>query len=263
MIKKYIYLFLRYLGIEISKMSAYKANLVIYSIFSIISDLLGPFAMYVVYNVSNGIPGWSFYEILFFQGCLIFVFGFSHFAFMPMTWRTSRNIQYGIVDQMLIRPVNTLALISVSNPDVDGFASAVLGVVLMTYSAVKINAVFSVINMIYFIVLMLCGIIFYYSFAVIITGISFIIVKSQALLEAFWTVESFAQYPFAVYSGPVVLFLTFVIPFGLAGNYPATALLKGMDSLFFFELVGITFLFLFFSIKVWDYCLSRYTSAGG
>jgi ABC-2 type transport system permease protein len=182
---------------------------------------------------------------------------------MSMTWRMSRSIERGSLDQILTKPINPLALISISNTDVDGLSEFLLGLALILYSILNLNLAFNFVNLACFVILLICGIIVEYSFSIILTGLAFLTVKTKAVLEAFWSLESFGEYPFVIYERVLTFIFTFILPFGLAANYPATALIKGVSSVLFFELVGVTSAFLLFSIGAWNLCLRKYTSAGG
>lgn len=76
--------------------------------------------------------------------------------------------------------------------------------------------------------------------------------------------KEFGKYPIVIYGRKLQIFLTYVVPFGFAGYYPA-AFLLGMEKnlIYWFGPVAAAALAVTAAGLSWKFALGRYQSAGG
>ena len=75
--------------------------------------------------------------------------------------------------------------------------------------------------------------------------------------------NEFAKYPTTIYSMPVRIFVTYIIPFAFTGYYPALFLLTGENP--WFNIGGVVLIsavLFILSLLIWNKGLKAYESAG-
>ena len=103
----------------------------------------------------------------------------------------------------------------------------------------------------------------YYSIIVMISALSFLVVKSWGIFSLLWRSMDFIRYPLDIYSLPLRYLFTFFLPLGLASFYPAKALLGEISWLFVGEMVLVVGVFFGLSLVLWHFAMKKYNSAGG
>jgi ABC-2 type transport system permease protein len=114
-----------------------------------------------------------------------------------------------------------------------------------------------------FVVLVVLGLFVYFSLIVIVSSLSFLVVKSWGLFSLLWRTIDFVRYPLDIYSLPLRYLFTFFLPLGLASFYPAKALMGEVGWLFVGEMVLVVGAFFGLSLVLWHFAMKKYTSAGG
>lgn len=250
-------------GMQLSRDMAYKWNFFIKLGATVVQDLIGPLIILLIYSTTSGIPGWSFYEFILFQGTLTFVFGIGHFLFVSIPVETIYNVRNGTFDKFLVQPVNTLIYLTASAFDWDGISQVFVGIFLVVFAFMKLNlAVFSV-NTLAFLFLVLLGLLFQYSIMVLIGALTFTLIQSWALLDLVFKLTDFARYPSNVYGLSIQFFITFLFPIAISAFYPVQALLHGFNLIFLLKASIPVILFFAFSLWLWNIGIKKYTSAGG
>jgi len=249
--------------LEISKLMAYRFNFVLKSIAMLIFGIGGPLIAMIIYNISSGIPGWTFEEFLLINGIFIFIAGLNHLLFESMTWRIIHKVRDGSFDVRLVKPISALIYATITGVELEGLSRTFLGGIIIVYSLVKMGWAFSLINLVSFIFLIFLAMIFMYSIDVITTALSFLVVKSYALMDIFREFTHVGRYPITIYGTTGMMAFTFLFPVGLAAFYPASAILGKIPTITIFYLAAVAFAFFGFSILLWKLAIRKYSSAGG
>ncbi|MFH0869314.1 MAG: ABC-2 family transporter protein [archaeon] len=252
-----------WLALQVASEMAYKLNFIMKMFAMITFDSFGPLLAYVIYNVSSGLPGWSFSEFLLMQGVWIFTTGLTHLLFFGFAGSVLENVRDGNFDLVMIKPANPLLLGLATGADMDGASRVVVGAVVSTYALVKMGWIASIANFAAFALLIIAAILFLLSLQIIIAAMSFVYVKTWTLMNIFDVFVDIGKNPISVL-GPVgMAFFSYGIPIGLAAFYPASALLGKIAIM---NVMGMFFIGLGFfamSVGLWNFGIKRYTSAGG
>ena len=260
---KILKFFLRFTSLEIMAHLAYPGQLLMFALSQLIFSISGPVIAVIVYGVGKGIPGWSFYEFLIFNGTFTLVYGIWGTFFLAQIWRLSRDIENGSFDKFLIRPVKFPLYLLISGFDLDWIGQSAFGLFLILYPIIlgKVNV--TVMNVLIYLFLILLSAFVGYAMVMFIAGLEIIFVKRETIWNIIDSVVEFVRYPLNIY-GPVIQFVfTFVLPFGLASFYPTQALFGRLN---LFTLIPFTILsvgFLLVAIKFLNFAVKKYTSAGG
>jgi len=240
---------------------AYKAAFFIQTLSLFLGDLVVPIVSTLIYSVSAGIPGWSLYEFILFQGTLIIVIGLWHMFFAGLLGETINSVKEGTFDKVLLKPFSSLAYVTSRGFDLDGIGEFLSGIAIVVFAMFKLK--FALILLIPYVIAILLGALFEFSLTVIASSFAFIFVKTWRLYEFISALERFGRYPLIIYSEGLRFILTFGVPVAMASYYPASLLL-GKESLSMALIAAIPVL-VFFGIALlcWRYAMTKYSSAGG
>ncbi|MFC1685435.1 ABC transporter permease [Nanoarchaeota archaeon] len=227
----------------------------------ILGDILTPLVSLLIYAASAGIPGWTLFEFILFQGTLILTIGVWRTFFLDMLWVVIFRIQEGEFDKVLLKPFPTLATVTTEGFDFEGVGEIIAGMMIVGFALYKLQ-IFTWLMFPYILIILL-AVLFMYSLLVFTASLAFIFVKAWRLAELINVVEKFARWPITVYSTTIRFVLTFVVPAAIASYYPAAVLL-GKEPLSRAAVAVIPVIgFFILSLLSWKWAISKYTSAGG
>lgn len=218
----------------------------------------------VVYANVESVAGWTYYEMLFLIGLDILTTEVLFGVFVVFNMRyLPELIKDGVVDTHLLKPVDDMFLLTMGRPWTLGVLSGISGIYLIVYSFVKSEVLFSVINCMSFIWILVCGSICIYSFLVIITSLSFRFTNVSVLPNIGSTLMQFKRNPHQIYRGPLKVIFYVLIPVVFVGGIPSLALLRGIEVWYLAASTILAVLFVSFSRVVWLYMIKFYSSGGG
>ncbi len=260
---KYPSLALKAAQVYLNKDLAYKTNFIIVIIALMVGDLVGPTLALIIYGTTEGIPGWTIYQFLLFQGTLITVYGLARALTGDFFWIVYEAVERGEFDKFLLKPYNSWLYLMATSIDWQGFFEAFLGITIAAYTITKLQINLFSTGFVVYLLLVCAGILFHSAIVTLVTSGSFIAVKNESLLLLYQKLSDFARYPLTVYGIGLQFFLTFLFPVAVSSFYPVEALLRGM-TLPTTMLVILPVLVLFaLSLKGWHHTIRKYTSAGG
>jgi len=250
-------------NVELASWMAYRLSFFLFLIGTAIFSLFGPVLVYLIYSNNLSFPGWTFYEALLLLGSFSLVAGIEHYAFSAIGWSTSELVRRGRFDGFLIRPVSPLKFAILRTPDIDGLAELAMGIIIVTYSIIKLQLVIQPINALMYLLIVLAGVSFLTSIDIIAASMNFIFVKAHAIIDFFTQLRKFGKYPISIFGPMGYIIFTFFLPMGLIAFYPAQALLGRLNWVSVAQLLLVALSFFLLSLLSWRYGLRHYTSAGG
>jgi len=254
--------FLEGVKISFSKEMIYKVNFIIRMMTLLSFDMILPLITLVIYSKTNGFAGWSFDEIVFFQGVFILVNGIDRFLFRRANWKLSSDIRSGSFDRYLLYPINTLAYISFSSLAVEHIAQITVGIILLIYSAFKMQLIITLGKLLMFFTFLLLGLLLLLSIQIFQYAIIIRAVMIGRLGEFFMQLKRYGEYPIDIYNNFISTVFRYILPLAALAYYPSQVLLKTIESDLTIIIAAILALYIF-SITLWNHSLKTYTSAGG
>lgn len=231
-------------------------------------DFGGSFAILaIILHRFEGIGGWSTYEVLLLYGLNFLTYATAATFAMPIH-NISNRIRSGQLDAVLTRPVNPLYLLICQNASAGYMGNYVLGVGVLIFAVSNLDITITAGSVALLVVSSLGGVLIHVS-ALIATAVpSFWLLKNRALASIFyWEANRFVDYPIAIYSRPVQILLTFVLPYAFISFYPAGAFLGKTDQAVFSPvlyylpvLVGVVCFW--GAYQLWKKGLNAYESSG-
>lgn len=260
---KLLRLELKAAALDLSRELAYKGNFIMKSLAMVISDFIGPMLTLLLYSTTLGIPGWSFYEFLLFQGTFTIVVALGHTFVLSLPYATMYAVDRGEFDKFLVLPFSPLLYMITQSIMVEGFVELLSGMLIVGFAMWSLGlSVFSA-SFAGYVLLVLLGLLFQVGIMVLVSALAFVVVKSDALMLLYFKLSDFARWPLSIYGPLLKMFLVFLFPVAVSSFFPAELLLRGLEPMVLVQAVVPVLVFLSLAVLCWQWALRRYASAGG
>jgi ABC-type uncharacterized transport system permease subunit len=217
-------------------------------------------AITVIYTVSSGIPGWSYFQVLALSSITTMMFGIVDYMVAP--WNIARRLRVGSMDTWFTKPYSYFMILSGGFGMVWNSASFISGLALFTYSVMQLNITF--IQFLYFALLFAAGTTAFLMFFIMMSIVSYHLMKSGHFIDNMESMLSNAGvYPLSVYGVLGQIIFTLAMPVGIAYYYPAEALLGMIGPVAVVAALLLAAVITFVSRKVFYRLLRDYSSGGG
>jgi ABC-2 type transport system permease protein len=213
------------------------------------------------------LAGWSFPQILFIFGFVMLVKGLTYMFFSNLE-QVGYYVLSGDLNRLLVRPLDGLFHLCAERFDYDELGEILVGVVILLYANKRLGLAWTPGKATLMFMFVICGVLVRMAIMLIMASVSFWIVDSRPLVAMTYPFSSFARYPLEIYALPIRFLLTVVLPFAIAGYFPAAYLLGHrysllipvLDQALLVPLVAI--LMLGGAYRLWNRGLCRYESPG-
>ncbi len=228
-----------------------------YSLFGVLYSYL---TISVIYNVSSGISGWSYYQMLFLVSTSNMILGAVYYN--VNIWWLMDLLRRGGIDPYLARPYGRMSVFLSAQEGI-GSSSSILGAfVLLLYSAFRIG--FGPVSMLAYLLMVIAGGITLVLFSFMLLMLAYYFLRSAQFVSKFVDfIHTASQYPLGVYGILGQLIFTLIIPVGAASFYPAKAFLSSISIVGFFEVLSVSFFISLVSYLAFNKLQEYYTSGGG
>ena len=224
-------------------------------------NVLFPLATILIYRSGASFPGWNFYEALLIQAVFTLSNGFAQIMFHGVMWTTLQHIREGNYEVVLLRPLNPLFFLIATNFDPECFGLVIGGGALFAFSIAH-TGIASITAIPQFLVLFAGGFAVMAGMQMLMAAMSFKWVGNSRIPEIFYSIRPLGQYPLTIFPKTVQLIITYMIPVGMIGFFPASALLGRMESAALIAVVPC-FLFMLLGVWVYQFMVRLYEGVGG
>lgn len=259
---RYIHLECLFVKFCIVREMEFRTNLVISFLTVFIAYLTSALTYSVIFFNTDKIGNWSFYEVNFLIGTAAIVDGF----FMSFLYfgviQIPDLIRMGDLDFILLKPLNSMFMVSLRKFDLGTFFSVIIGIVANVISLINMKASFQWWNVLIYYFLILNGVIILYTLFFIAKCLAFYFVKVNAIDNLIWAIYEFGRRtPESVYKNAIRFLLVYICPVLVVVNYPAGFLLRkfGLEELAVSYI--ITIVLLLAAVLFWKISLKKYSSA--
>jgi ABC-2 type transport system permease protein len=218
------------------------------------------FLMVVLYQTPT-LNGWSKDQIIFLFGMTAAALGTCELLFNNI-WMVPTYVIMGDLDRLLTYPVNSLAFLLVTRPELHAFGNLLTGITCITVSVARLHVPWYYLPLIPFWIL--CGSVLYAAALTMSASLSFkILGPNQHLLMLPHTLLQSTRYPLSIYPKWIHFVLLFLIPYGTFHFLPGSFLFdKGLIFWGIFIAPLAAFLFMWEASFAWRWGLSKYESTG-
>ena len=192
-----------------------------------LNQILGIIFLQLVFSQIPDLNGWSFEQLVFIYGFAQIPKGIDHF-FTDYLWVFCRKtVREGAFDRYLLRPVNPLFQVLVERCQPDGLGEVLVGVILVAYAGAKLRLSFSVFSFFVFLIAVFAGSVIYTAVKLFFASNAFFMKECYNMLYTAYNISDFAKYPTEIYTKPVRLIVSFVLPFAFTAFIPANYFING------------------------------------
>jgi ABC-2 type transport system permease protein len=238
----------------------YRTQVAIWMVYSLINLFYGYVTISVIYSVSSGIAGWSYYQMLFLVSTGALVFNTLNYVIMP-DW-TNQLLRRGGIDTRLIRPYGKVTIFLSLEGALSSVVSMTGAFIILAYSAIKLGL--SPATFLGYVVLLAARTIALVLLTLMLIVLTYILIKGAntvSRLGSFMIQAS--RYPLPVYGIVGQLIFTLVIPVGLASYYPSEAVFGVIAPIVFFGVLAVATTISLISYLSFNRLMQYYTSGGG
>ncbi|MEF3273857.1 MAG: ABC-2 family transporter protein [Chloroflexus sp.] len=239
----------------------YRVNFFFQILESGISLLTGLIGLALVFRHTTALAGWTPAELLVVMGIYVLMSGVVQSVIQPNMVRLAQDIFDGKFDYILTKPVDAQLLVSIREWQVWRFTNVVLGLLVITAGLIWRQVELDLWQVVIFIGTLFCGMLALYSFWLILTTTSFVIVQIENLINLFEGLFAAGRWPVSIYPGWLRALLTFVVPVAFAVTVPAEALTARLSGATLALAIGVSGSLFVIARLCWRWGLSRYSGA--
>ena len=241
----------------------YKIDFFTGAISFLIDQAIGIAFIFIIFSQIPQLSGFTMEQIEFIYGFSQIPKGLDHLLADNLWCVGYFIVKKGDFDKYLVRPINPLFHVIAETFQIDAVGELAVGIALIAYAAPQAGLQLSALSVLLMIVAVIFAALIYTSLKIITAALAFWIKSSGFIIQMVYGMNEFAKYPTSIYSLPVRILVTYIIPFAFTAYYPCLYLLTGENPLFNIGgLVMISSLLFAVSLIVWKRGLKAYESAG-
>lgn len=260
--KKKIHLYMHYVSLNVRSMMQYKVSFFLAAAGQFLVSFTVFLGILVMFQRFPAVEGYTYSEVLLcfavnllgFSLAELFARGFDAFSGIVRT---------GEFDRILVCPQSEIIQVLGGRFELTRIGRILQAVVMFLYgvSASGIQWKLSRVVTVFF--MLVGGTAVYTALFMIYAALCFFTLEGLEFMNVFTDgAREYGKYPVGIYGKKILLFCTFVIPYGLFQYYPLLYILGRTDSLFYAFLPLAACLFLVPAWLFWKYGVSHYKSSG-
>ncbi len=240
----------------------FKINFLLWIVVELLWFTLQLVFMAVIYRHTERIASWTQWQVVLLVGTNHLIQQLFTALFMNNCVKLSENVRTGMLDFLLLMPVNARFLISLRHVDFGAFVNAASAVAVMVYAAGRLHLTPTLPQLAGFSLLLLVGLSVHYSVMYILACISFWTVRAQGIVWGYYNLFQLARLPDEAFRGTFRAVFTFAVPVLLVTNVPVKLLIDKLSSpLEIVWLVGLSAAVFVLSEVFWRWSVRHYASA--
>lgn len=238
-----------------------KANLLVRALTGVI--YLGIYLLFfnVLYTSINGIGDWTKSDIYILVGTFHIIHNLMLAFFLPNLSVLPWLIKQGQLDYLLLKPVNTQFLVSISDIDYSALVNVIVGggIVFATIH----NSAYTIgfLMVLKYVILLITSTLLLYNVLYLFVLTAFWLDDATWCINSYLSLTNFMDKPASIFKGIGGRILQFLIPLLLVSNVPAEVLVGRRDVTLQIFLLIFTFCLSKLVQSIWDKGLENYEGA--
>lgn len=262
-IKRYLYLYRRYIGQDLKRLTEYQLDFFIQLFASVLMQGAGLMTIWGIFHRIQNINGWGYWEIVVVYGLMYFAVGFGE-VFFEGPWEINGLYLKGGLDYMITRPLPVIFQLFASKIGLNGVGNMITALVVLLVAVPNCAKSISVSSLI----------LSFFLFFLMLPIKGAIILASNCI--TFWTkapgnafgnlihnIGEYTKYPITIYPKVIQFVISFLVPYAFISFFPVVLLFKkenGIKLLWFAPIVLVCSIY--FSVKLFHKGLKLYESVG-
>ena len=211
---------------RVKTLMEYRADFIIGAFSTIMRQSISVFFLWILYQHTSAIKGWSFNEMLFVFAMMTLSTGISQ-IFFDNFWNLTWYIRLGRFDTILLRPANSLFLFIAERVEPDGFGDTLIGVILIVKASSGID--YHSANVLLYLLIplfVISGAAIVSSIVMLTSTVNFWFVNGNPFMSAVIHLLEFAKYPATIFNKYIRGIITFIVPLAFVSYYPSVLFLR-------------------------------------
>jgi ABC-2 type transport system permease protein len=217
----------------------------------------------LIFTQVETIQGWSFNEMLFLAGFGGLVLNLHHVFFFSLYKLGNDYIITGRLDRFKVRPLNVLYQVFANKISDDNISKVIANLALLAYASSQLGIIYGPLKLVYGSLAVISGVMIIGGIFLVTATTAFWTGRSREAFWLFFRLSDFRKYPLGIYSTPLQIILTTLVPIAFAAFFPATYFL-GRDQWSLWQMISLIAgpVFYLIAYQFWKYGLGNYTSTG-
>jgi ABC-2 type transport system permease protein len=258
----YLRVLLRFFQANLMAAMEYRADFLANALVAVASSLWTLAALQVFFMHRPRLGGWRYEEALIVAGLFIAFEGIMAALLRPNLEEIPEAIRQGTLDFVLLRPLDSQFLVSFQRMQIWHLTDILLGLGVVAWALARLGWP-PADRLLLFGVMLLAGLVIFYSLLMILITLSFWFVEVGNIMELIYTFFEAGRFPVTAFPTWVQIVLTFIVPIAFITTVPAQAVLGGLRPAGVVTGLAIAAVLFAVSRAFWRYALRHYTSAGG
>ncbi|MGQ9804573.1 MAG: ABC transporter permease [Chlorobiales bacterium] len=260
--RRYLRLWLSFFRHSLTQEMQYRLNFVLVFVMDIVWYAVNIGFFEVIYMNTDNIAGYTRYEVFFFMTTIFVIDALDMMLFSSSLWVMNDLIRKGDFDLLLTKPISPMFYASTRDVSIGSMLDSFFALGLLCYAWVNLAPNASAIDVIAYLILLVCGLLTMYSLQMFFASLGFIFVNASTSLQwGFHHLYQLAMKPEAIYKGLLRYILLYFVPMIAIGALPASMIIRGFDWHNFLLGITVSVVMLFLTTKFFYYGLRRYESA--
>jgi viologen exporter family transport system permease protein len=239
----------------------YRVNFFIYVFQAALTLATGLIVLSVVFTYTTELGGWSRPELLAVMGVHILMGGLIRTTIQPNMVKLMEDVQQGTLDYALTKPEDAQLLVSVRETRIWQAVDILVGAIVLVVAVLQLQGGIGIAEALAFAAALILGGITIYSFWLILTTISFWVVRMHETVELFEGIYYAGRWPVTVYPLTLRVLLTFLVPLAVAITVPAQGITSRLTGGTLALAAAFTALLVVTARWFWKLGLRRYSGA--
>lgn len=239
----------------------YRANFWIQLVRTFMNFGFALFAVFVVYDHTDDLNGWTAPELVVLMGVWTMMAGALGVVMQPSMEKLIEDVREGTLDFTLTKPEEAQVLVSISTVRSWRLVDVAAGIAVVVGALSWMGAETSAREAGAFAVTLTAGSMILYSFWLMLSTVAFWFIRIDNILMIFHSMYDAARWPVTIYPGWIQAILTFLVPVAFAVTVPAGALVGRLSTTWFAGTIVLAAVLLAVSRWFWGVGVRRYSGA--
>ncbi len=221
-------------------------------------ELLG---LNIIFNNTSSLGGWGVGEMVALLGVFHLVNALMAALIWPNTEAFNTSVRDGTLDYTLLKPVNSMFLVTFSRMVIWRVWDLLLGTILIIVGLHLSGGSTRLVSLLSFMLLTVTGSVILYSLWIVMIAATFWFVKFDNNVTILQALLDTGRYPATVYPAWLRLIVTFVVPVAVATTVPLQALRGDLSMPQVLLFAGISVLCFLAAGRIWKAGVRHYAGA--
>lgn len=257
----YIKLYSQFFKTSFSSLLIFRKNFVVHFFTTIMWTAYYLFSIEIIFMHTDSIAGWAKGEVLFLVATLFLIDGLRVLFFYNNLKNLPSEITDGNLDLILTKPVDSQFWLSLRHLNFSEISLLIMGALLWWHAWLLTDIQLTIISVLIYMVLCLCGLLIAYSIWLMLVAMSFWYFRIDNITDLFNHIIDIGRYPADIFKGVLRVLAFTLIPLAVITNFPVQALIGQLNVMNLIYGLFLTAVFFVSARLFWLFAVRRYSSA--